>query len=211
MTNLKEDAKSNTILVGTSNELIMQAVNEVYAKQKATLGLSQRLLDFRHETTIERIKHGRHGRCDCGGHVDEEALKTLEVFCPACLTRQSEQKAMLEAEMAKLQNELREVSSSTKQSLRENNQTVQSSHEADTSPSTFNSNLTIRIPGLKKRIEGIDEALQKVPFGTYGFCEECEEEIPLGRLKVVPHTLRCVTCQDQNSSGKVKNLVFTQV
>jgi DnaK suppressor protein len=47
--------------------------------------------------------------------------------------------------------------------------------------------------GLNK--ESIIRALQKIDEGTYGICEECEEEIPVGRLKVVPEAKHCVACQ----------------
>ena len=47
--------------------------------------------------------------------------------------------------------------------------------------------------GLNK--ESILEALQKIDEGTYGICEECEEEIPIGRLKAIPEAKYCVACQ----------------
>lgn len=47
--------------------------------------------------------------------------------------------------------------------------------------------------GLNK--ESILSALQKIDEGTYGICEECEEEIPIGRLKVVPEAKHCIACQ----------------
>ena len=31
----------------------------------------------------------------------------------------------------------------------------------------------------------------------YGICEECEEEIPLGRLKAMPFTRLCVNCKSE--------------
>jgi RNA polymerase-binding transcription factor DksA len=208
MTNLKEDVKSNVILGQKSSEL-MQVVQATYQQQKTMLGRSQQLLEFRLEKTLECIKHDRYGICDCEGKVDEEALKVLEVFCPHCLERQAAQTAMLKSVLAQLETELYEVSGVTLADLRKNNWSVQSSHEADSSPSVINGNLTVRIPGLRKRIDALDEALQRVPFGRYGICEDCEEEIPIGRLKLEPHTKLCVPCKSLKPSDKVKNLVFT--
>ena len=47
----------------------------------------------------------------------------------------------------------------------------------------------------REKLRNIDEALLKIEEGEYGICEECEEEIPLGRLKVVPFAHYCVKCK----------------
>jgi DnaK suppressor protein len=47
----------------------------------------------------------------------------------------------------------------------------------------------------REKLHTIDEALLKIKEGEYGICEECEEDIPLGRLKVVPFARYCVKCK----------------
>src|SRR5512138_1357414 len=47
----------------------------------------------------------------------------------------------------------------------------------------------------REKLSNIDEALLKLEDGEYGICEECEEEIPLGRLKVLPFARHCVKCK----------------
>ena len=47
----------------------------------------------------------------------------------------------------------------------------------------------------REKLRNIDEALLKIDEGEYGICEECEEEIPLGRLKIVPFARYCVKCK----------------
>ncbi|QSV46435.1 TraR/DksA family transcriptional regulator [Geobacter benzoatilyticus] len=47
----------------------------------------------------------------------------------------------------------------------------------------------------RDKLRQIDEALLRIEDGEYGICEECEEEIPLGRLKVMPFARFCVRCQ----------------
>jgi len=42
----------------------------------------------------------------------------------------------------------------------------------------------------------IDEALHRLENGTYGSCEECDEEIPAARLQALPFATLCVTCQE---------------
>ena len=43
----------------------------------------------------------------------------------------------------------------------------------------------------------IIKSLQKIEEGIYGICEECEEEIPLARLKARPLTSYCISCKSE--------------
>ncbi len=45
-----------------------------------------------------------------------------------------------------------------------------------------------------KKLKQIDEALAKIEHGTYGICEECGEEIPVARLKILPFAKLCIDC-----------------
>ena len=47
----------------------------------------------------------------------------------------------------------------------------------------------------REKIHNIDEALLRINEGDYGICEECDEDIPLGRLKAMPFTRHCVKCK----------------
>jgi DnaK suppressor protein len=47
----------------------------------------------------------------------------------------------------------------------------------------------------REKLRSIDEALLRIEEGEYGICEECEEDIPVGRLKVVPFAHYCVKCK----------------
>ena len=47
----------------------------------------------------------------------------------------------------------------------------------------------------RKLIFKIQEALQRLENGEYGICEECGEEIGIGRLKARPVTTLCITCK----------------
>ena len=53
----------------------------------------------------------------------------------------------------------------------------------------------------RDKLLAIDDALQRIEEKTYGICEcgcdNCEEEIGMGRLKVLPFTRLCVRCQEQ--------------
>ncbi len=47
----------------------------------------------------------------------------------------------------------------------------------------------------RNKLRLIAEALRKIEEGTYGKCEECEEDIPFRRLDLLPFTRYCVRCQ----------------
>jgi len=44
------------------------------------------------------------------------------------------------------------------------------------------------------RLNRLNYALGKVDKEDYGICEECEEDIPVGRLMIVPESTRRVHC-----------------
>ena len=54
----------------------------------------------------------------------------------------------------------------------------------------------------REKLRSIDEALDRIDDGEYGICEECEEEIPLGRLKVMPFARFCVRCQSDMEGAR---------
>lgn len=47
----------------------------------------------------------------------------------------------------------------------------------------------------REKLHNIEEALLRIDEGEYGVCEECDEDIPLGRLKAMPFTRHCVKCK----------------
>ena len=47
----------------------------------------------------------------------------------------------------------------------------------------------------------IKTAMARIEDGSYGFCEQCEEEIAPRRLDAVPWARYCVQCQDSLDRG----------
>ncbi len=45
-------------------------------------------------------------------------------------------------------------------------------------------------------LKKIDEALDRIQAGTFGQCEECEEDIELKRLEARPTTTLCIACKE---------------
>ena len=67
------------------------------------------------------------------------------------------------------------------------------SHESDLAPSMIQQQLscTMRDRELLK-LRRIDMALEKVEDGTYGHCEDCDEEIGMKRLENQPWAELCI-------------------
>jgi len=55
---------------------------------------------------------------------------------------------------------------------------------------------------IKVSLMAIEEAFEKIEEGTYGICEECENKIAPGRLRVMPLTKLCLTCQSRLEKEK---------
>jgi len=47
----------------------------------------------------------------------------------------------------------------------------------------------------RKLLSKIDEALVRIKDGSYGMCEECDEEIGIKRLEARPVTTLCIDCK----------------
>jgi DnaK suppressor protein len=51
------------------------------------------------------------------------------------------------------------------------------------------------IDAINESIEQIDDALDRIDAGTYGLCKDCDLEIDVARLELLPTASRCTRCQ----------------
>ena len=49
----------------------------------------------------------------------------------------------------------------------------------------------------KQTLQRLNNALDRMEKGTYGLCMKCKQEIPIGRLRLVPEAVVCVACSSQ--------------
>jgi DnaK suppressor protein len=56
----------------------------------------------------------------------------------------------------------------------------------------------------QRTLAAIDEALQRMEEGTYGLCEECDEEIGAKRLEINPTARLCITHQEEAEEKRKK-------
>jgi len=50
---------------------------------------------------------------------------------------------------------------------------------------------------LELKLKNINSALEKIKDGTYGFCEDCHEEIEEERLRACPEAKTCLKCNEK--------------
>ena len=50
---------------------------------------------------------------------------------------------------------------------------------------------------VEKKIEELEEALERAEQGLYGKCESCGDDIPPERLEALPFTTLCVKCASE--------------
>ena len=76
--------------------------------------------------------------------------------------------------------------------------------EMDLASSEYLQSFTFRLRGREKSfLDKIERALKKIEEGTFGTCEECEEEISVKRLEARPETTLCIRCkEDQERQEK---------
>lgn len=67
------------------------------------------------------------------------------------------------------------------------------SDETDLATSVINQQVTFNIRNRElKKLRMVELALQKIDDGSYGHCDDCDEEIGHGRLKYQPWANLCI-------------------
>ena len=71
-------------------------------------------------------------------------------------------------------------------------------HMADMASDVYERDLLLKLAsGEREFLLQIDEALKRIEEGEYGICLECKKKITKTRLKAIPHTSHCRTCQEK--------------
>jgi len=101
-------------------------------------------------------------------------------------------------ERAKFAGELRAIAKEASKNPREASGDLSgyTVHMADMSADTYERELSMNIASSEQEVlYQIDEALKRIEEGTYGVCQQCAKPIGLSRLKAVPYTSMCISCQ----------------
>ena len=77
---------------------------------------------------------------------------------------------------------------------------VQSPDEVEFAVRTLEQDVLAMTANLRSQLlKEVNNALVRCAGGTYGVCEGCEEGISPNRLKAIPWTQYCLTCQEMRS------------
>lgn len=94
-------------------------------------------------------------------------------------------------------SELTKESEITLQDLRENN--LREPDENDRASNEMDQSLELRTRDrMRKLIKKINQALDRIEDGTYGYCEETGEPIGLGRLEARPVATLSIEAQERH-------------
>lgn len=75
---------------------------------------------------------------------------------------------------------------------------IEKGDEIDLATDEISRELDARITMRQHRqLKEIEDALERIRLGDYGFCEECGETIPVQRLRLFPAARLCVRCQEE--------------
>jgi len=82
-------------------------------------------------------------------------------------------------------------------------------HMADCSTDSFQHEIELSMMSAEgDRIEQVDEAIERLESGEFGYCHDCGKDINPARLEVIPHTRLCVHCQGVREVNNGKNIEF---
>jgi len=71
-------------------------------------------------------------------------------------------------------------------------------HPGDVASEVFERSKDLALlDNAKIQLKKIEDALDKISKGTYGYCDECGKIIDIDRLEVLPETTKCVHCREK--------------
>ena len=130
-------------------------------------------------------------------------------------SRQGEVRRMLE----KMRNDLQSEINAKIREIRHHgtaNEANRISETVESSSVDQDQDLDLDLTQAKdKKLAAIDRALERLTDGKYGYCHECENEIPLKRLEALPFAIRCRDCEkthesELNQAHRRRNASFGQ-
>ena len=83
--------------------------------------------------------------------------------------------------------------------------------DAETSESDIQDDIELALIQMKaETLNKIDEALERLVDGCYGYCYECGEEIVQQRLRALPFAVRCRDCEEEREVAEQRDRVLDQ-
>jgi DnaK suppressor protein len=113
-------------------------------------------------------------------------------------TELAELRVQLESERARLEAEIAENNLEDRETQSEaTGENVYRDHMADQGSATFEREMDMTfLENERDELERVNNAIARLDAGTYGVCQRCGGEIPLGRLEAVPTASLCIQCKE---------------
>ena len=110
----------------------------------------------------------------------------------------------MNAEMMKqFENLFIELKKNTLNEMRMESPAIEKGDEVDLSSEDRQRALELKLLGRQSfMLKKIDNALFKIKNGTFGICEECEEEIEMNRLRARPVATQCIACKEEEERNE---------
>ncbi len=81
----------------------------------------------------------------------------------------------------------------------------------ETSESDIQDDIELALIQMKaETLTKIDEALERLQEGRYGYCFECGDEINERRLRALPFAVRCKDCEEAREIAQQRDRVLAQ-
>lgn len=110
---------------------------------------------------------------------------------------QTQLRAELEAELARLEAEVADIEREGHEALSEaSGENNYRDHMADQGSATFERELDMTLDeNVRLALAEVRKSLSRLDEGTYGKCERCGEPISDSRLEAMPTANLCITCK----------------
>ena len=83
--------------------------------------------------------------------------------------------------------------------------------EGETSEVDIQDDIEFALIQMKtETLQRINEALNRLEEGTYGYCFECGEEIARPRLRALPFAVRCKECEQARENAELRERVLAR-
>jgi DnaK suppressor protein len=114
-------------------------------------------------------------------------------------------RARLERERDSLHEQIKELNDTVVQEgeYHREEQGRYGDHMADDASTTYEQEKHVALRrNLEDILERVTVALKKADQGTYGWCENCGEQIDFERLDALPYARFCITCQTKREARR---------
>ena len=75
--------------------------------------------------------------------------------------------------------------------------------EGESSEADFQDDIEVALLQMKtETLSKVGEALLGLEAGSYGYCDECGEEMPEQRLRALPFAVRCKNCEEAREGAR---------